>query len=67
MSRTTRECGAKRSLPEGDGQDGDEGPKGEMSEKTASMIIDAYWNGEAPKEIIRQEKHYPYGDVTKDW
>ena len=38
-----------------------------MSESTAAMIIDTYWDGEAPKEIIRSDQPNESRKVAKDW
>ena len=40
---------------------------GEMNELVAKKIIDAYWNGEAPQHIIRQERSPHKKDIEKDW
>jgi len=38
-----------------------------MSEDQGRVIIDAYWNGEAPREILECERS-PFKDkVAKDW
>jgi hypothetical protein len=45
----------------------DEDVKFEMSEEDGSIVIDAYWNGEAPGKILEREKS-PFKDkVEKDW
>ena len=38
-----------------------------MTEDSASMVIDVYWDGEAPKEIIKREKSPRKKDILKDW
>jgi hypothetical protein len=38
-----------------------------MSEESASRLIDAYWEGEAPKEAIKIDQPYEYRKVLRDW
>ena len=39
----------------------------EITESSAFVIIDSYWGGEAPKEILRKESSKGTGEVEKDW
>ena len=38
----------------------------EMSEMSATLVVDGYWRGEAPKKAIRKEKSRKV-EVLKDW
>ena len=53
----------------GDMQTGDEqeAESGNMSESNAQHLIDLYWNGEAPRKILRKKKGHSKKKVEKAW
>ena len=54
---------------EGEGAPGEEGAGGTegMSESQGRVVIDAYWNGEAPKMVLESERSLFKDEVSKDW